>query len=149
MLVNSESFLSENPIDFILLNSTKSLGSPLVFNCVSQSTISLICSKNQGSILDKLYILFKSIFFLIASATSNILFGIVSLSFFSICLLFKSKILSKPEKPVSRDTSAFCKDSLKFLPIAIASPTDFIDVPKVAGEVENFSNVNLGILVTT
>ena len=52
--------------------------------CVSKSTISLICSKNQGSIFDKLYILFKSIFFLIASATSNILFGIVSLSFFSI-----------------------------------------------------------------
>ena len=78
VLANSESFLSENPIDFILLNSAKSLGSPLVFICVSQSTISLICSKNQGSILDKLYIFFKSIFFLIASATSNILFGIVS-----------------------------------------------------------------------
>jgi hypothetical protein len=31
----------------------------------------------------------------------------------------------------------------------MASPTDFIEVPKVAGEVENFSNVNLGILVTT
>ena len=99
--------------------------------------------------MDKLYIFFKFIFLLIASAISNILFGIVSLSFFSICFLFKSKIMSKPEKPVSRDTSAFCKDYLKFLPIAIASPTDFIDVPKVAGEVENFSNVNLGILVTT
>ena len=33
--------------------------------------------------------------------------------------------------------------------LTMASPTDFIDVPKVAGEVENFSNVNLGILVTT
>ena len=106
VLVNSESFLSENPIDFILLNSTKSLGSPLFLICASQSTISLICSINQGSILDKLYIFFNFIFFLIASATSNILFGIVSLSFFSICFLSKSKILSKPEKPVSRDTRA-------------------------------------------
>ena len=43
----------------------------------------------------------------------------------------------------------FCRDSLKFLPIAIASPTDFIDVPKTAAEVENFSKVNLGTLVTT
>ena len=49
----------------------------------------------------------------------------------------------------SRDTKAFWRDSLKFLPIAIASPTDFIDVPKTAAEEENFSKVNLGILVTT
>ena len=45
---------------------------------------------NIDTFLHKLYILFKSIFFLIASATSNILFGIVSLSFFSICFFFKS-----------------------------------------------------------
>ena len=49
----------------------------------------------------------------------------------------------------SRDTKAFCRDSLKFLPIAIASPTDFIEVPSIAGVVENFSKVNLGTLVTT
>jgi len=105
VLINSESFLSENPIDFILLNSTKSLGSPLLLICFSQSTISLICSKNQGSILDKLYIFLKSIFFLIASATSNILFGIVSLSFFQFvfylnqkfCLNLKNQF---PETPV-------------------------------------------------
>jgi hypothetical protein len=41
------------------------------------------------------------------------------------------------------------RDLLRFLPIAIASPTDFIDVPNTAAEVGNFSNVNLGILVTT
>ena len=90
-----------------------------------------------------------SIFFLKASATRRILFGIFSLSFFSICFLSKLKILSKPEKPISNETKAFCRDSLKFLPIAIASPTDFIDVPKIASEVGNFSNVNLGIFVTT
>jgi hypothetical protein len=84
VLVSSDNFLSEKPIDFIRLNSLKSLGSPLFLILVSLSTISLICSKNQGSILDKVKILFKLIFFLIASATSKILFGIFSFNFFSI-----------------------------------------------------------------
>ena len=84
VLVNSESFLSEKPIDLIRLNSLKSFGSPLFLILVSLSTISLICSKNHGSILDKVNILFKLIFFLIASATSKTLFGIFSLSFFSL-----------------------------------------------------------------
>ena len=56
---------------------------------------------------------------------------------------------SNPERPISSETRAFCKDSLKFLPIAIASPTDLIDVPRVASVSANFSNVNLGIFVTT
>ena len=33
--------------------------------------------------------------------------------------------------------------------MAIASPTDFIEVPKIASDEENFSKVNLGIFVTT
>ena len=48
-----------------------------------------------------------------------------------------------------KDINAFRRESLKFLPIAIASPTDFIEVPNIAGELENFSKVNLGIFVTT
>ena len=84
VLVNSDSFLSEKPIDFIRLNSLKSLGSPLFLILFSLSTISLICSKNHGSILDKAKIFFKLIFFLIASATSKILFGIFSFNFLSI-----------------------------------------------------------------
>ena len=56
---------------------------------------------------------------------------------------------SKPDKPISNDTKAFWRDSLKFLPIAIASPTDLIDVPRIAWVSLNFSNVNLGIFVTT
>ena len=87
VFVSSDSFLSEKPMDFILLNSLKFLGNPLFLILVSLSTISLICSKNQGSILDKTNILFKFIFFLIASATNKILFGTLSLSFFSICFL--------------------------------------------------------------
>ena len=107
VFVSSDNFLSENPIDFIRLNSLKSLGNPLFLILVSLSTISLICSKNQGSILDKANILLRSIFFLIASATSRILFGTLSLSFFSICFLFRSNILSNHENPVSSYTKAF------------------------------------------
>jgi hypothetical protein len=94
-------------MDFIRLNSLKSLGSPLFFILASLSTISLICSKNHGSILDKAKILFKLIFFLIASATSKILFGIFSFKLLLYLIFIKSKILSKPEKPVSRETNAF------------------------------------------
>ena len=54
VFVNSDSFLSENPIDFILLNSAKSFGDLSFLIFISQSTISLICSKNQGSIFDNL-----------------------------------------------------------------------------------------------
>ena len=53
-----DNFLSEKPIDFILLNSVKFLGKPLFLILVSLSTISLICSKNHGSIFDKLKIFF-------------------------------------------------------------------------------------------
>ena len=113
------------------------------------STISFICSRNQLSIFDKFCIVLILIFFLKASATSRILLGTFFFKFFSNSFLFSDKILSKPEKPISRDIRAFCRDSLKFLPIAIASPTDFIEVPKIASDVENFSKVNLGIFVTT
>ena len=51
--------------------------------------------------------------------------------------------------PVSKDRSAFCNDSRKLLPIAIASPTDFIWVPKRGSERGNFSKVKRGIFVTT
>ena len=51
---NSDNFLSENPIDLILLNSIKFFGIPLFLILISVSTISFICSKNQGSIFDKL-----------------------------------------------------------------------------------------------
>ena len=94
--VNSANFLSEKPIDFILFNSLKSFGNPLFLILISVSTISFICSKNHGSILDSKNILFKLIFFIIASATSSILFVIFSFSFFSICFLFKSHILFNP-----------------------------------------------------
>ena len=54
IFVNSDNFLSENPIDLILLNALKSFGKPLFLILISFSTISLICSINQRSIFDKL-----------------------------------------------------------------------------------------------
>ena len=56
---------------------------------------------------------------------------------------------SNPVKPVSRDINAFCKDSLKLLPIAIASPTDFIEVVRCGFDPGNFSKAKRGIFVTT
>ena len=77
------------------------------------------------------------------------LFGMLIFNFFNISFIERLKILSNPDNPISSETRAFCKDSLKFLPIAMASPTDFIDVPRIGLVSENFSNVNLGIFVTT
>ena len=54
-----------------------------------------------------------------------------------------------PARPVSRLRNAFCRLSLNVRPIAIASPTDFICVVRVASAAGNFSNVNRGIFVTT
>ena len=56
---------------------------------------------------------------------------------------------SKPVSPVSIEDKAFCMDSWKLRPMAIASPTDFIAVERTAGELGNFSKANRGIFVTT
>ena len=52
-------------------------------------------------------------------------------------------------QPVSRPRSAFCSDSAKVRPIAITSPTDFIEVVSSGSAPGNFSNAKRGILVTT
>ena len=62
---NSANFLSEKPIDLILLNSPKFFGRPLFLILFSLSTISLICSRNHGSIFDNLKNFFKLFFFLL------------------------------------------------------------------------------------
>ena len=54
-----------------------------------------------------------------------------------------------PSSPVSRLRSAFCRLSWKVRPIAIASPTDFIEVVSRSSAPGNFSKVKRGILVTT
>ena len=55
---------------------------------------------------------------------------------------------SRPVRPVSSERSAFCSDSAKVRPIAIASPTDFIAVVSVGSAPGNFSKAKRGILVT-
>ncbi len=59
-----------------------------------------------------------------------------------------NSIGSRPVSPISSDLRAFCKLSENVLPKAIASPTDFIDVLSKGFASGNFSNANLGILVT-
>ncbi len=51
--------------------------------------------------------------------------------------------------PVSMLRRAFCSDSWKVRPMAIASPTDFICVVRRSLAPGNFSNVKRGIFVTT
>ena len=58
-------------------------------------------------------------------------------------------ISSKPVSPVSIEASAFCIDSWKVRPMAIASPTDFMAVVRFGSDPGNFSNAKRGILVTT
>ena len=58
-------------------------------------------------------------------------------------------ISSSPVSPVSSERSAFCRLSWKVRPIAIASPTDFIDVVSTGSAPGNFSKAKRGILVTT
>jgi hypothetical protein len=57
-------------------------------------------------------------------------------------------ISSKPVRPVSSERSAFCKLSAKVRPIAIASPTDFIEVVSTGSAPGNFSKAKRGTLVT-
>ena len=58
-------------------------------------------------------------------------------------------ISSRPESPVSMLRRPFCSASAKLRPIAIASPTDFMDVVSGAGVPGNFSKVKRGIFTTT
>ena len=62
-----------------------------------------------------------------------------------------SSLRSQPQPawPVSNERRAFWKDSSKQRPIAIASPTDFIEVVSTAGLPRNFSKAKRGTLVTT
>ena len=58
-------------------------------------------------------------------------------------------ISSRPVRPVSSERSAFCSDSAKVRPIAMASPTDFIAVVRIGSAPGNFSKAKRGIFVTT
>ena len=49
----------------------------------------------------------------------------------------------------SSDRCAFCSASAKLLPMAMASPTDFMCVVSTGSAPGNFSNANRGTLTTT
>ena len=55
----------------------------------------------------------------------------------------------KVEPFFSSDRIAFCNASVKFLPIAIDSPTDFIVVVNRSSASGNFSKAKRGTLTTT
>jgi len=58
--------------------------------------------------------------------------------------------LSRREKrPISRERTAFWRDSGKVRPMAMVSPTDFMEVVRKSSVSGNFSKVHRGILVTT
>ena len=54
-----------------------------------------------------------------------------------------------PSRPVSSDRRAFWSASGKVRPIAIASPTDCIEVPRIGSTDGNLAKSNLGIFTTT
>ena len=55
----------------------------------------------------------------------------------------------RPRRPCSSERSAFCSDSGNVRPMAIASPTDCIWVPRMPVVPGSFSNAHRGIFVTT
>ncbi len=85
------------------------------------------------------------------SSRSRISRSTVRGSFFQrarICFALSFPSHPRPEQPISSERSPFCNASLKFRPILIVSPTDFIEIPRVSSAPWNFSKVNRGILTT-
>ena len=56
---------------------------------------------------------------------------------------------ARPSRPSSSERKAFWNDSGNVRPMAIASPTDCIEVPSTPGVPGNFSKAHRGTLVTT
>ena len=67
------------------------------------------------------------------------------------CALSQASLSSNPNpnRCTSIERMHFWNASLNVLPMAIASPTDFICVVRVSSESGNFSNVHRGIFTTT
>ncbi|OPY10156.1 MAG: hypothetical protein A4E67_00668 [Syntrophaceae bacterium PtaB.Bin038] len=77
--------------------------------------------------------------------------GVVSLGirYSSAFSMSGGSCCSSPKRPISRDRTAFWRDSLKVRPMAMVSPTDFMDVVRRSSVSGNFSKVHRGIFVTT
>jgi len=130
-------------------------GKPLALIFASMSMMPRISARNHGSILQELKISSLDQPSRIACATCRIRFGVGVPRAARIAFLSSPRpspsisISSRPVSPVSSPRSAFCRLSWKVRPIAITSPTDFIDVVSVCEAPGNFSNAKRGILVTT
>ena len=130
-------------------------GRPCLRTFSSMSTMPRISLRNHGSILQELKISSFDQPSRMACATWSMRFGVGVPSAARIAFLSSSRprpsisISSRPVRPVSSPRSAFCRLSWKVRPIAMTSPTDFIDVVSVVEAPGNFSKAKRGILVTT
>jgi hypothetical protein len=114
-----------------------------------------ISLRNQGSILQELKISSFDQPSRIACATCRMRFGVGVPNAARIAFLSSPRpnpsisISSSPVRPVSSPRKAFCRLSWKVRPIAMTSPTDFIEVVSVVEAPGNFSKAKRGTLVTT
>ena len=153
--------VSEKPIALSRRNGAAVVGRPFVLISASASTSPRISARNQGSMRQALWISSSPAPSRIACANFKSRSGVgVPSAARTLFLLSASSMplagskpsiatSSSPVSPVSSERSAFCKLSLKVRPIAMASPTDFIEVVRTGVAPGNFSKANRGILVTT
>ena len=88
----------------------------------------------------------------------SLLTGLAFTMFYALCGIPMGRLVDSKSRPViiaagmrlmlSSQRSAFCRDSLNVRPMAMASPTDFMDVVSVPSAPGNFSKLNRGIFVT-
>ena len=146
---------SEKPMALSMRNWAALGGRPCSRTRASISTMSLIWRMNHGSILHASKICSSSKPSLIACATLRMRSGegvpsAARTTFLSSPSPRPGSAMSlRPVKPVSIERSAFCSDSGKVRPMAMASPTDFIEVVSTGLAPGNFSKAKRGILVTT
>ena len=62
--------------------------------------------------------------------------------------MFSGRSAIRPNRLISSERIAFWRASRKVRPIAIVSPTDFIEVVRKSSVSGNFSKVQRGILTT-
>ena len=159
--VSLPSRLSEKPLAFSRRNAPAVAGRPLALISASLSTSARISERNHGSTRQALWISSSPAPTRMACAILSRRSGVGVPSAARMAALLSASsmplagskpsmaISSSPVRPVSSERSAFCKDSWKVRPIAIASPTDFIEVVSTCVAPGNFSKAKRGILVTT
>ena len=149
---------SEKPMALSRRNGPAASGRPFALISASASTSPRIWARNQGSMRQALWISSSAAPSRIACATFSSRSGVGVPSAARILFLLSASsmplaaskpsmvISSSPVSPVSSERSAFCKDSWKVRPIAMASPTDFIEVVSTGEAPGNFSKAKRGNL---